>query len=422
MVLFWFKGRNILQITILALGSRGDVQPVIPLGQGLQHVGHRVRIATFQAFEGMVRKAGLQFQKIHGDAELLLSAAGGNQGVEKVSNPVQVFRSIKRSYGKLASSLPDDLSGLYDSELILNQLPGNLFGPDLAQFLGVPLAILSVIPLEPTRTRPLFGFPPLPVPGYARLTYWLGNQMAWQLFRKAVNSWRINSLGLPARPFFGGKSKSDPVINGFSKRVVERPTDWGQHVYTTGWWFPSDPDWIPPLELQRFLDRGPAPIFIGFGSMPIRDPKKVTAAVVNAAKSTNQRVILSTGWGGLGGNLPDQIFQLDYAPYGWLFPRMKGVIHHGGSGTTGFALHSGVPSFVMPFLFDQFYWGDRTAALGAGPAPLPFRSMNSDKLSKKIMDLVENNSYRSGAEALASDLRKENGVEQAVQIIQSLFC
>jgi sterol 3beta-glucosyltransferase len=411
-----------MQITILALGSRGDVQPVIPLGQGLQYAGHRVRIATFQAFEGMVRNAGLQFHKIHGDAELLLSVAGGSQGVEKVSNPVQVFRSIKRSYGKLASSLPDDLSGLYDSELILNQLPGNLFGPDLAQFLGVPLAILSVIPLEPTRTRPLFGFPLLPVPGYARLTYWLGNQIAWQLFRKAVNSWRINSLGLPVRPFFGGKLNGDLVINGFSKRVVERPLDWGKHVYTTGWWFPSDPDWIPPLELQLFLDRGPAPIFIGFGSMPIRDPKKVTAAVVAAAKSTNQRVLLSTGWGRLGGNLPDQIFQLDYAPYGWLFPRMKGVIHHGGSGTTGFALHAGVPSCVMPFLFDQFYWGDRTAALGAGPARLPFRSMNSDKLSKKIMDLVENNSYRSGAEALASDLRKENGVEQAVQIIQSLFC
>lgn len=411
-----------MQITILALGSRGDVQPVIPLGQGLQRAGHHVRIASFQAFEGMVRLAGLQFHGIHGDAELLLFAAGGNQGIEKVSHPLQVIRSIRRSYGRLASSLPEDLSGLYDSELILNQLPGNLFGPDLAQYLDVPLAILSVIPLEPTRNRPLFGFPPLPVPGYARLTYWFGKQMAWQLFRKAVNSWRINSLGLPARPFFGGKLNSDPVINGFSKRVVECPTDWGKHVYTTGWWFPNDPEWIPSWELQRFLDGGTAPIFIGFGSMPIKDPIKVTAAIVDAVKLTNQRVILSTGWGRLGGNLPDQIFQLDYTPYRWLFPRMKGVIHHGGSGTTGFALHAGIPSCVVPFLFDQFYWGDRTAALGAGPAPLPFRFMNSDNLSKKIMDLVENNAYRSGAEALASELQKENGVEQAVKIIQSLFC
>jgi sterol 3beta-glucosyltransferase len=411
-----------MQITILALGSRGDVQPVISLGKGLQSAGHCLRIATFQAFEGMVRAGGLQFHRIQGDAEALLSAAGGSQGVEKAGNPLRAFRSLKHSYGKLATSIPDDLSKLYDSDLILNQLPGNLFGPDLAEFLDVPVGILSVIPLEPTRTRPLFGFPNFPVPGYSRLTYWLGNQIAWQLFRKAVNYWRINSLGLPARPFFGGKLRNFPVINGFSKRVAGRPFDWGEQVYTTGWWFANDPDWIPPLELQRFIDHGTKPIFVGFGSMPLRDPKKVTAAVLDAANATNQRVILSTGWGGLGGNLPDHVFQLDYAPYDWLFPRMKGIIHHGGSGTTGFALHSGVPSCVVPFLFDQFYWGERTAALGAGPSPLPFRSFSSDKLSKKIIDLVENQAYRSAAEEIGSDLRRENGVEKAVEIIQSLFC
>jgi sterol 3beta-glucosyltransferase len=410
-----------MRITILALGSRGDIQPFIPLGQGLQSVGHQVRIATFGMFEGMIRAGGLQFHRIQGDAEALLSAVGGNQGVEKVGSPLNAFRSLQRSYGKLATSIPEDMSTLYDSELILNQLPGNLFGPDLAEFLQVPMAIVSVIPLESTGTRPLFGFPKLPISAYSRLTYWLGNQLAWQLFRKAVNDWRNNSLGLPAKSFFGGESRSYPVINGFSEQVVERPFDWGEQVYSTGWWFPNEPEWKPPLELQLFLDHGPLPIFIGFGSMPLRDPKKVTGHILNAAIATNQRVILSTGWGRLGGNLPDQVFQLEYAPYQWLFPRMKGIIHHGGSGTTGFALHSGVPSCVVPFLFDQFYWGERTAALGAGPSPLPFRSFSSVQLSKKIMELVENDTYLSAAEKLGSDLRRENGVKQAVEIVQSLF-
>jgi sterol 3beta-glucosyltransferase len=414
-------GASAMQIGILALGSRGDVQPVIPLGQGLQQAGHRVKIATFESFAEMVHKAGLELVPIRGDAVAILKAAGGSEGVEKADNPLHAFRAIKRSYGMLAKSMPNELSALNDSQLILNQLPGNLFGPDLAEFLRVPLGILAVIPMVSTHTRPLFGFPSLPIAAYNRWTYWAGNQIAWQMFRSAVNRWRVDRLHLASRPFFGGKPADYPVINGFSPLVVERPDDWGNHVHITGWWQPDDPDWQPPVDLLRFLDGGPEPVFIGFGSMPVRNPHKTSAAIIEAVKISGKRAILHAGWGGLGGQITDKIYLMEYAPYRWLFPRMSGIIHHGGSGTTGFALHSGTPSCVAPFLFDQYYWGKRTAALGAGPPPLPFRSLTASRLAAKIVDLTENFNYKNGASALGAALGEEKGVETAVQLIDHLF-
>ena len=309
------------------------------------------------------------------------------------------------------------------SELILNQLPGNLFGPDLAEYYGIPLAVVSVIPLLPTRTRPLFAFPAWPrfLPGYNRATYWLGQQVAWQMFRKATNRLREEVLGLPARDFFGSGLLGWPAICGYSPKVVPTPADWPQNAWITGWWQPVDRAWSPPEELLRFLDAGSAPVFIGFGSMPMRDPQASARLVVEAVQKSGQRAILHAGWGGLRlEHVPPEVYPITYAPYGWLFPRMAGLIHHGGSGTTGFALSSGVPSCVVPFLFDQFYWGERGAALGVGPRPLPFRRITANRLAACIADLVGTPSYQVCAAGLAAQLRQEQGVQAAVRIIENL--
>lgn len=315
------------------------------------------------------------------------------------------------------------LAATRDSDLILNQLPGNLFGPDLAEYYQIPLAVVSVIPLLPTRTRPLFTFPTWPrfLPGYNRTTHWLGQQIAWQMFRTATNRLRSEELGLPARDFFGNGLLGWPAICGYSAKVVPTPADWPQNAWVTGWWQPADRTWTPPEDLLRFLDAGSPPVFIGFGSMPIRDPQATARLVVKAVQQSGQRAILHAGWAGLRlEHLPPEIFPLTYAPYGWLFPRMAGVIHHGGSGTTGFALSSGVPSCVVPFLFDQFYWGERSTALNVGPKPLPFRKITANRLAACITDLVGTQTYRADAAGLGALVRQEQGNMEAVLVIENL--
>lgn len=415
-----------MHITILALGSRGDVQPFVPLGKALQEAGHHVRVATFDLFSSMIRDAGLEFYPIRGDIQALLSSAMQRENVSSQGSPFKSMLTIARSFGSLAQSLPQDLSGLRSTDLVLNQLPANLFGGDLAEYLGIPWAIVTVIPLTRTLTRPLVGLPNTLswIPGYNLFTYWLGEQVGWQLFRKTVNRLRTETFGLPPQPFFGPYKaiarNRVPVLCGFSEHVVPRPPDWGAHVHLTGWWYPDEPAWAPPAELQRFLEAGPPPLFIGFGSMPVNEPAKITALIVEAVRLIGQRAILHAGWAGLGGALPPEIFPIHYAPYGWLFPKMAVIVHHGGSGTTGFGFRSGVPSLIVPFLFDQFYWGARAMEMGVGPEPVPFNKLSAQRLAAAIHTAITSAEMRRRAAVLGQKLQAENGIQRAVEIIQTL--
>ncbi|PKO14552.1 MAG: glycosyltransferase [Chloroflexi bacterium HGW-Chloroflexi-10] len=415
-----------MRITILALGSRGDVQPFVPLGKALLVAGHCVRVATFVAFAGMIREAGLDFAPIHGDAQGLLETAVDNNLFTKRTNPFQTMRALRQSYGTLTNSLPQDLSALYDTDLLLNQLPAHLFGGDLADYLSIPWAILTVIPLVRSKFQPLIGFPKLfsSIPGYNMLTYRLGEQMGWQIFRHAVNRLRTKIWHLPALPLRGPyeaiHQQRTPFLCGFSKHVISRPPDWGSHIHTTGWWYPEDPHWQPSANLQHFIDTGPAPVFIGFGSMPVRDPTQTTTMIVEAVRLSGRRAILHAGWAGLGGNLPPEIFPIQYAPYAWLFPRMAAVVHHGGSGTSGFGFRSGIPSIVVPFGFDQFYWGKRATEMGIGPQPIPYRSLTAERLAASIHTAVTDTTIQRCAAELGQKLSAENGVQCAVELIQKL--
>jgi UDP:flavonoid glycosyltransferase YjiC (YdhE family) len=411
-------------ITILALGSRGDVQPFVPLGQALVRVGHRVRVATFSAFAPLIQSAGLEFFPLPGDAEALLRSAA-RDGRLFGHNPVAGIRALARSYGTLVRSLPQAIAALDDTQLVLNQLPSYLFGGDLAEHLGIPWAVVAVIPLMRTRYRPLVGFPRGPswLPGYNQLTYRLGEQVGWQLFRAAVNRLR-SSWGLARLPPWGDIGtlyrRRLPFICGFSAHVVPRPPDWGSQIHLTGWWYPHEPEWQPSEPLRRFLAAGPPPVFIGFGSMPVTDPARVTALVIEAVQHNGLRAILHAGWAGLGGSLPPDVFLSDDVPYGWLFPQMAAVVHHGGSGTTGLALRAGVPSLVVPFTFDQPFWGERTAALGAGPPPLPFQQLEAGRLTMTLRRMVDDPALRLGAAAIGRKLQAEDGVERAVALIDRL--
>lgn len=415
-----------MRINIMALGSRGDVQPFVPLGRALQSAGHTVKIATFSLFESMVRRAGLDFHYIRGDAKTLVRTAAGGGLLNRNIDPVRAFRALKQSYGQLTKTLPEDIARLNKCDLILNQLPASLFGIDLADHYGVPWAIVTVIPLTRTSARPLIGFPQALafLPGYNALTYRVGEQIGWQLFRKAVNDLRENQWGLPPHPLFGpyGRIYTNevPVICGFSKHVVPREPDWGDNVQMTGWWHPNDPHWAPPAKLVNFLKSGPRPVFIGFGSMPIRKPERALGLIINALRISDQRAVLHSGWADLSGELPKNIYGIDYASYDWLFPRMVAVVHHGGSGTSGSGFRAGVPSIILPFGFDQFYWGKRAAQLGVGPKPIPFEELSAERLAKTIRSAVSDRELIRQASKLGDKLRKENGISRAVEIIESL--
>ncbi len=414
-----------MRITLLALGSRGDVQPFVPLGKALRERGHRVRVASFETFEPLFAKAGLDFHPIAGDAQALVSAAGDGM-LTGGRNPLTAFLALRRSFAALADGIGHDLAdpSLADTELILNQLPGNLYGSDLAERLGIRSLSLGVLPLTQTKAWPMMAFPSAParLPGYNLLSYRLAEGLLWQLFGAAIQRWRTTRLGLRrlpgSTPWF--HNRQEPVIYGFSEHVVPRPVDWGSEVAITGWWLPQWPGYQPPDPLRRFVEAGDPPVYIGFGSMPVRDSAGLTRTVVEGVRLAGVRAVLNAGWAGLGGRLPPEILGIAETPFDWLFPRVAAVVHHGGSGTVGFGLTRGRPTQIVPFGFDQFFWGERIRALGIGPAPLPIHRLNASRLADSLVRVTRDHRLRERAEILGAQLHAEDGPATAAERIEAL--
>lgn len=261
-----------MKLTLIAIGSRGDVQPIVALGRGLSDAGYAVRVVTLRSFEPLVRGQGLESFAVEGDAqaltnEMMLTGMQGN-GL----NLLRMYRGIMRTFGAITQSYQEAFAAdaLRDSDAILSQLPGGFYGHDLAEHLRVPYIALSVIPQEATGAYPLSLLPMQFSLGgwYNRLTYAFGQQLAWHPFRRSINAFR-RQLGLPPASFWWGsmrrmKRERVPVIQGFSGRVIPRQPEWGDHVHTTGYWALGESDWEPSAALVRFFEAGEPPVFIGF--------------------------------------------------------------------------------------------------------------------------------------------------------------
>jgi sterol 3beta-glucosyltransferase len=240
-------------------------------------------------------------------------------------------------------------------------------------------------------------------------------------------SWR-KAHGLPPQPWGTSVVHRDdgtrvPFLNGWSSHVAPDPPDWpSRGVETTGYWFLDRPDdWTPPAALTAFLDDGPPPVYVGFGSMAGRDPRRTTRIVLDALRRAGCRGLLASGWGGLSArDLPASVHLCDQVPHDWLFPRVAAVVHHGGAGTTAAGLRAGRPTVVCPFFGDQPFWGRRVHDLGAGPPPIPQTHLTAERLARALRTVTECPSIRARAAAVGEKIRREDGVANAVAFIERM--
>jgi UDP:flavonoid glycosyltransferase YjiC (YdhE family) len=233
-------------------------------------------------------------------------------------------------------------------------------------------------------------------------------------------------LGLPARRSYGevlaeSRRACVPWLYGFSTHVIPKPADWDEQQHITGYWFmEAPPDWQAPETLVRFLESGPPPLYIGFGSMAHEDAERQTRLALRALELSGQRGVLLTGWGGLTRQAtPPSVFVVDDVPHAWLFPRMRAVVHHGGAGTTAEGLRAGVPSVITAFApNDQPAWADRVVKLGVGPRVPGIKGLTAENLAEAIRAAASDSAMQACAAALGEKIRADDGLARAVDIIE----
>jgi len=417
-----------MKVTIIAPGSRGDVQPYVALGKGLKDAGHAVGILASQDFREMVTDYGLDFFDLGGSMQ---TVAQSMQRLLEQGNFLKILSSMGGAAKQLANQAA--LSGLaacQDSDLIIGGLGGLFVGFALSEKLGIPFIQAYYFPFTPTLEFPnaMVPLPQTRLPAWAnRFSHRVAQQMIWQNYRAADNQARRQVLEMAPAPFWGPfaslRRQEKTILYGYSRHVLPPPGDWGDFIHVTGYWFLDPPaGWEPPIDLVNFLNSGTPPVYIGFGSMVNSKPGETTDLVLQALARTGQRGVLSAGWGGLKEEaLPENVFMIGSIPFGWLFPQMAAVVHHGGAGTTSMGLWAGVPAIVTPFMGDQPFWGQRIFELGVGPRPIPLRRLSVDRLAESIRCAVSDTVMREKAARLGECIRAENGVTQAVAVIEQVI-
>lgn len=412
-----------LQIVMLIVGTRGDVQPFVAIGKRLQEFGHRVRLATHSNFKEFVLTAGLEFYPLGGDPKVLAGYMVKNKGFLPSGPsdiPIQRNQMKEIIYSLLpACKEPDPDTGIpFKLDAIIANPPA--YGhTHVAEALKVPIHIFFTMPWTPTSEFPHPLSRVKQSAGY-RLSYQIVDSLIWLGIRDMINDLRKKKLKLrPVTYLSGSQGSESDVPHGYiwSPHLVPKPKDWGLKVDVVGFCFLDlASNFEPPESLSNWLKAGPRPIYIGFGSLPVQEPEKMTQIIVQALEKTGQRGIINKGWGGLG-NLAepkDFIYSLDNIPHDWLFLQCAAVVHHGGAGTTAAGLKAACPTTIVPFFGDQPFWGDRVHARRVGPPPIPVDEFSLPKLVDAIEFMLDPK-VKESAVQLAKDMENEDGVTGAVK-------
>lgn len=406
-----------MKIAILCVGTRGDVQPNLALAKALLARGHEVVLGAPDNFQGWVEGHGVRFHPMGVDMQALMQDPELKKLIDGswFAYP-KVWKTIVRPM--MEKSLQATWEAAKDADIILFHPKVNA-ALDVAEATGAKAIYATPIPAFATGAFPIFNFLPDLGPWFNRQTYKM-MMLGRLLFRGTYNKWRRETLGLGKSPWFVPIEGYGPILCAVSLAVLKLLPEEYERIHMTGYWFfDENANWAPDDGLQAFLDAGEPPVYIGFGSMSSMDPELVTRNVIQGVESAGVRAILATGWGGLEAiEVPDSIYVIESAPHDALFKRVSAVVHHGGAGSTAAGLRAGKPTLICPLAVDQPFWGNRVHELGCGPKPLHQKKLTGDKFGDRLRDLVTNEGYKFRALEVAEDIALEDGVGEAVKIIE----
>lgn len=412
-----------MHFVCLTIGSRGDVQPYIALGLGLQKEGHRVTIVTHEEYKEWIVGFGIEHRTAGGDPGALMKLSVEN----KMFSPEFFKESLTNFRPWLDQLLVDAWEQCQGADVLLES-PSAMAGVHIAEALNIPYFRCFTMPWTKTTQFPhAFLSPPVESPTFNSASYVLFENVMWTATSGQINKWRRKKLKIGNTDMGHLAQSKITFIYNFSPAVVPKPLDWADTTVVSGYWFLDNPDhnWTPPPSLTQWMDQarkdGKAIVYIGFGSITVPHPRSVTERIIKAVLKSDVRAIVSKGWSSRMSkksepdiDFPPECYPLEKVPHDWLFPQIDAALHHGGAGTTGASLRAGIPTLIKPWFGDQYFWASRVHKLGAG---LKVPNLRVNELADALTIATTSRIMKEKAASVGEKIRAEDGVHNAIYAI-----
>lgn len=390
-----------MKLLLLTYGTEGDTRPIAALGHALRQAGHAVLLLADRSTLGIAQALGVPCRALSGDIRATLAGGDATRNIAKLA--------VDRTGDWMEEAIA---AGRGCDAIVVSGLTA-FVGLSAAEALRLPVVGSMLIPISGTSEFPSPFLPFAPPAPLNHASHWLFSRLTWHLFRKATNAARAKA-GLPRRRRVWSEH---PMLYGISPALVPEPVDWPPNAHVCGQWIPPlARSFTPSDALRAFLDAGDPPVYIGFGSMAGFDDERLVKALVGAVGK--RRALFHAGWSGIDPTrLPGNFHPVGHVPHDWLLPRCALAIHHGGSGTTHSACRAGVPSIIVPFVGDQFFWGGRLRAARIMRHALHGRSLTAAKLAAAIA-FADGDEAQANAARIGERMRHEDGCAVTVPLVQ----
>jgi UDP:flavonoid glycosyltransferase YjiC (YdhE family) len=402
-----------MRVLIGAFGTRGDVQPLVALAQTLRGRGHQVTMVVPPESQVFVQSHGLEAH-VAGMSYEEISRRVASGSLRDVLGVLPTMRAQVGQHFEVLEPLAREADVIVGASVFIA-------GTSLAERFGKPYVYVALVPQmldSPENAGPLLSRGGELPRWINRLSWWVTQQL-WNLSTLGPLNAVRKKLGLgPTGNVWRAVLGQHPVLAA-DPMIAPAPREHGVAVAQTGPLLLEDPR---PLssETSAFLEAGPPPVYLGFGSMSDPHPERTTRRLLEAVRRAGVRAVISRGWAGLGAaQAPEGVRFLDVEPHAALFPRCAGVVHHGGAGTTHAAALAGVPQVVMPQILDQFFWRHRTLALGVNPRIVPRYGDDPEPLAEALRRLATDGALRERARQLAKGLVRD-GAQRAAGFVEGL--
>jgi sterol 3beta-glucosyltransferase len=413
---------------LVTYGSRGDVQPFIYLALGLKDKGYRVTLAAPGNFKQLVESYDIDFYPLHGDAEELVMSPEFRKVISAGSNIGFTRMVLKKMRDKQIPILDDVYKACETADAIIAVNTCIFYAAAVAEKFGKKWLLIQLNPpMIPTKAFPMlmFNFPD--IKWLNAYTYSILNNTLWWM-QKKDNGMLRQRLGLPSLNgslFKQVVNDKVPMIHAFSPELIAKPYDWDEQFTIAG--FFSQPkqteETLPdnlPDGLEEWLQAGEKPLYIGFGSIPFPDTDKLSGLIKGILNISSTRIIYCRGWS----EFPDMplnpnLFVIEKADHGWLLPKCRASVIHGGIGTIAAMLQAGIPVIVASLFVDQPAWGKIIAQKKLG-VHIPWRKLTASSILNALRQVGES-PIAETIKAVNTRLMKEDGVATAVQTIEK-YC